>query len=99
MNTPEQRWGSAPAEIPIRTALHNWSTPERNAVHAFMIRQNVMEVVLWIRERVAHYQAALPNEKTLRLWHEAALDVLAWQRRMDVAAAAQWVVGWERNTP
>jgi hypothetical protein len=98
MNTPEQRWGSAPDEMPIRTELHTWSTPERNAVYAFMIRQNVRDVVLWIRERVAQYQAALPNEKTLRLWHEAALDVLSWQRRMTVAGAAAWVVEWERNT-
>lgn len=98
MSAPEQRWGSAPTDHPLRSQLHNWSKPERHAVHAFMLRQNIPDVVEAIRERVRAYLAAWPSETTLRLWHEAALDVLAWQRRMTVAGAAAWVVEWERNT-
>lgn len=95
---PTQRWASVPAEaetLPLRQNLLSWTTPQRNAVYAYVGRQYTQELQIWIELRATQYRQAFPDQKELRLWHEAAADLLGWQREIHPSKVLPWLAEWE----
>lgn len=89
-------WASVPnTDVPLRQSLLRWPKGRREAVYAYMGRQMTEEIRDWIEARTAAYRAAYPGEKELRLWHEAAADLIAWQRSKAIEDAMAWVEAWE----
>lgn len=94
----EQRWASVPepaASMPLRSDLTVWFLGSRDRVFAFLQRQSTAEVLAWLEGRAAAYQPEWPEEKPLRLWYEAALDLIAWQRRLPPAKVLEWLREWD----
>ena len=90
------RWASAPPDDhPLRQELLSWTKAERDAVYAYVGRQYVPDIQRWIALRATQYRQAFPNEKELRLWHEAAADLVAWQRRIKAKQVLPWLMEWE----
>ena len=94
---PSQRWQSVPEQvIPLRSELVAWLRGDAPMVRAFVERQGPA-VLAWVKERGGHYCAKYPGEKPNRCWHEAALDLIAWQRGGVLAGPAlRWLRAWER---
>jgi len=90
------RWQETPEPTySIRTELLAWTKAGRSAVYAFVDRQRTPAVNAWLEARAERYRQLFPAEKPLRLWHEAAADLVAWQRQVKAEEAIQWVEEWE----
>lgn len=96
---PEQRWASVPAEvIPLRRELVAWLKGDAALVRGFVERQGSDVVRAWIRERTALYAGKYPAEREARLWHESALDLVCWQRRVaEPGKMLRWIRQWEES--
>lgn len=92
------RWQELPADdLPLRTELVAWRKGDAGLVKAWIDRQGVL-VQEWVRSRAHEYLSQFPQEKPARLWHEAALDLVGWQRGgLAVKAALEWLRTWEEN--
>jgi hypothetical protein len=101
MATPtpvETRWASAPPEpIALRENLLSWTRDGREAVYAYMARQYTPEIQQWIERRASEYVAKFAGEKEIRLWHEAAADLVAWQRHITAGKVLAWLTEWEKS--
>lgn len=74
------RWQTIPEEdIPLRRELMFWRKGDAQRIRQWVDRQPTA-VREWITERGARYVPVYAGEKPVKLWHEAAVDLLCWQR-------------------
>jgi hypothetical protein len=90
------RWQTVPTEwTPPRRELATWPKGDAAIVKAWVERQGP-EVTEKVRERAQEYFLIYTTEKMARLWHEAALDLVMWQRGgLSPAKAKQWLRDWD----
>lgn len=92
------RWAELPSELlPLRRELIAWRKGDAQLVKGWCDRQGTIPQE-WIRARAHEYLQQFTTEKGARLWHEAALDLVAWQRGgLTPRAALEWLRTWEEN--
>lgn len=94
----EIRWASVPtnaAQPELRGELLHWFPGSRDPVTGFIQRQATADVLAWIEARAKAYAATFSDEKPLRLWYEAAADLIAWQRRRPASGILGWLRAWD----
>lgn len=79
----------------MRDSLLTWTRAEREAVYAYVGRQYTPEVQQWLELRATVLRQQWPDQKELRLWHEAAADLIAWQRQISAEQVLPWLAEWE----
>lgn len=90
------RWQTVPdVPLTLREELIAWRKGDAQMIREWCQRQGP-EVVDYVRVRGEMYGKLYPNEKPVRLWHEAAVDLLCWQRRgLPPGKAMQWLRDFE----
>lgn len=90
------RWQTIPdAPMALRSELVAWMKGDGAILKGWCLRQGPT-VVDWVRVRGQMYEQVYTQEKPARLWHEAALDLLCWQRGgVSPRKALQWLRDFE----
>lgn len=90
------RWQTVPAEpVALRSELVAWMRGDGAILKGWVLRQGP-SIVDWVRVRGRMYEQVYTQEKPARLWHEAALDLLCWQRGgLSPRKALQWLRDFE----
>ena len=98
----EQRWATAPdKQWKLRELPLHWQRGDAERVEAFVTRQErfTADVMPWVTERAARYQAQWEHRTAAECRREAMIDLVCWQRREPNAAEMlRWVREWERAT-
>lgn len=94
----EIRWASVPSEAAqpeLRGELLHWFVGQRDPVTGFIQRQATQEVLDWIESRAGRYAETFTDEKPMRLWYEAAADLIAWQLQRPAGRLLEWLREWD----
>ena len=96
----QQRWATAPdKQWKLRGQPLHWQRGDAERVEAFVTRQErfTADVMPWVTERAARYQAQWEHCTAAECRREAMIDLVCWQRREPNAAEMlRWVREWER---
>lgn len=78
--------------------LEAWNRENKDLPDCFVARQDQFlqgKAAEWLWTRAQKYKERWPRIKTGQCQAEAALDLVAWQRRKTVEETLGWLVDWE----